>query len=255
MTGVWGEAGNPIDSTMSLLAGGAVVAGAACMGGAAGFGTSLISTPVLLLIGFPLPFVITLNLSLNMLTRTSAAYQLRAHITRRSWMLIAGSVPGLVLGVAVLTSVSSHTIKLATGVVVLVLTFLVARAIDAPAPRPLPGAPVAAGFAGGFLGSTTSLNGIPAVLLLARDKVSPMSFLADLALYFVLSNAIALGVLKVGNALNTHALFPALVLWLPGSLIGNQIGILLAKRLPERLFRQLTVAVAVVAGIMTLVTA
>ena len=37
-------------------------------------------------------------------------------------------------------------------------------------PRPLPGAPVAAGFAGGFLGAATSLNGVAPVLLLARDK-------------------------------------------------------------------------------------
>ncbi len=232
-----------------------MIAGAAFLGGAAGFGTALVSTPLLLLLGFPLPFVITLNLAMNMLTRLSVTYQLRQHVTRRSWLLIIGSVPGLVLGVIVLTSISAHVIKLATGIAVLGLTVLVARAIDAPPPRALPAAPFAAGFAGGFLGSTTSLNGMPAVLLLARDKVAPISFLADLAVYFVLSNAIALAVLKFGNALNMQALFPALILWLPGSLIGNQIGITLGTRLPERLFRWLTITIAVVSGIITLVTA
>jgi hypothetical protein len=245
----------PIDSTTSLMAGGAVIAGAACLGGAAGFGTALVSTPLLLLLGFPLPFVITLNLSMNMLTRMSVTYQLRAHVTRRSWMLILGSIPGLVLGVVVLTSISAHAIKLGTGVAVLVLTFLVARAVDAPPPRPLPGAPLAAGLAGGFLGSTTSLNGMPAVLLLAHDKVAPKSFLADLAVYFVLSNAIALIILRFGNALNTSALFPTLLLWLPGSLIGNYLGVRFGTRLPERIFRWFTITVAVVSGIMTLVTA
>ncbi len=209
----------------------------------------------MLLLGFPLPFVITLNLAMNMLTRISVTYQLRAHVTRRSWLLIIGSVPGLILGVVVLTSISAHVIKMATGVLVLGLTALIARAIDAPPPRPLRGAPIVAGFAGGFLGSTTSLNGMPAVLLLARDKVAPISFLADLAVYFVLSNAIGLVVLKVGNSLNTHALYPALLLWLPGSLIGNQIGITLGTRLPERFFRWMTIVVAVVSGVMTLVTA
>jgi len=237
------------------VAGGAVTSGSAFLGGAAGFGTALVSTPLLLLLGFPLPFVITLNLAMNMLTRVSVTYQLRIHITRRSWLLIIGSVPGLILGVLVLTSVSAHEIKLATGVAVLGLTLLVARAIDAPPPRPMRGAPLAAGFAGGFLGSTTSLNGMPAVLLLARDKVAPVSFLADLAVYFVLSNAIGLTVLKFGHALNTQALFPVLFLWLPGSLIGNQIGITLGTRLPERLFRWLTIAVALVSGVVTLVTA
>lgn len=240
---------------MNLVAGGAVIAGAAFLGGAAGFGTALVSTPLLLLLGYPLPFVITVNMAMNMLTRTSVTFQLRQYVTRRSWSLVLGSVPGLVLGVVVLSSISEHLIKLAAGIVVLVLTVLMARAIDAPTPRPLPGAPVVAGFAGGFLGSTTSLNGMPPVLLLARDKVAPLSFLADLAVYFVLSNAVALVVLDLGHELSSRALFPALLLWLPGSLIGNQIGITVGTRLPERLFRWVTIIVAVVSGLMTVVTA
>ena len=36
--------------------------------------------------------------------------------------------------------------------------------------------------------SSTSLNGVAPVLLLARDRASPRSFMADLALYFVASN-------------------------------------------------------------------
>lgn len=240
---------------MNLVAGGAVIAGAAFLGGAAGFGTALVSTPLLLLLGYPLPFVITVNMSMNMLTRTSVTFQLRQYVTRRSWSLVLGSVPGLVLGVFVLSSISAHLIKFAAGIAVLALTVLMARAINAPPPGPLRGAPLAAGFAGGFLGSTTSLNGMPPVLLLARDKVAPLSFLADLAVYFVLSNAVALVVLELGHELSYRALFPALLIWLPGSLIGNQIGITVGTRLPERLFRWVTIVVAVVSGLMTVITA
>lgn len=240
---------------MDLIAGSLVILGANFLGGTAGFGNSLISTPLLLLLGFPLPFVVTVNLSMTMLTRLPVTYQLRNYVTSRSWRLILGSAPGLALGVVVLTTIPSHLIKLATGVVIVVLTVLVARALDAPPPRPLRGAPLVAGFAGGFLGSTTSLNGMPAVLLLARDKVAPVSFLADLAVYFVLSNALALGVLELGHKLSTRALFPALVVWLPGALIGNQLGVTLGTRLPERLFRWLTIAIAIVSGVITIVTA
>ena len=244
-----------IGPTTSLIVGGGLIAVSATLGGAAGFGSSLMSAPLLLLLGFPLSFIVTLNLAMNMVTRVFAAIHLRRHITRRSSWLIAGSIPGLILGVVVLTSISTHLIRLGAGAVVLVLTLLLARAISAPVPKPLKAAPAVAGFAGGFLGATTSLNGMPAVLLLARDKVAPASFLADLAFYFVLSNAIALGVLRVSHTLSTRALFPALLLWLPGSLVGNQIGIALGTRLPERTFRWFIIAVSFVAGVLTIVTA
>lgn len=40
----------------------------------------------------------------------------------------------------------------------------------------------ASGLGGGFLASTTSLNGVVPVLLLARERVAPGSFMADLSL-------------------------------------------------------------------------
>ena len=56
------------------------------------------------------------------------------------------------------------------------------------------------------------------MLLLARDRAAPRSFLADLALYFVVSNAVGLLILLAEGALDADAFFPAFLLWLPGSL-------------------------------------
>ena len=125
------------------------------------------------------------------------------------------------------------------------------RSVSAPPPRPLPGAPLAAGFAGGFLGAATSLNGIAPVLLLARDKAAPRSFLADLALYFVASNAIGLLILLAHDAIVEDALFPAFPLWLPGSLAGNWVGTTIGPRLPEAAFRRITLAIVFLAGAVT----
>jgi uncharacterized membrane protein YfcA len=93
------------------------------------------------------------------------------------------------------------------------------------------------------------------VLLLARDKASPRSFLADLALYFVASNAIGLAVLALEGALREDALYPAFLLWLPGSIVGNWLGTVLGPRLPEAGFRRLTLAIVFVAGGVTAITA
>jgi uncharacterized membrane protein YfcA len=241
---------------LELIAGGVSIFVAAFLGGATGFGFALVATPLLLLLGFPLPFVITANLSLALVTRVMVVVRFHGDVSPpRVAGLIAGAVPGLWIGAQVLTGVDESAIKLGAGMVVMVVALLLLRSLTAPPPKPIRGAPVAAGFAGGFLGSTTSLNGVAPVLLLARDQVSPRSFLADLAVYFVVTNAIALLVLAAEGALSHAALFPACALWLPGSLAGNWLGTVVGPRLPERTFRRITLLVVLVAGGVTALTA
>jgi uncharacterized protein len=242
---------------MELLAGAISVTLASFLGGVTGFGYSLVATPLLLLIGYPLPFVVTANLALALVTRISVAVRFRHSMwPRRVAMLIGGAVPGLWLGVLVLGAVDADTIKVAAGLVTMVAAALLARSVAAPPPRRhLPGAPLVAGFLGGFLGASTSLNGVAPVLLLARDKASPRSFLADLAMYFVGANAIGLLILAAEDTLRTDALSPAFLVWLPGSILGNWLGTTLGPRLPEVAFRRLTLAIVFVAGGVTALTA
>ena len=241
---------------MELVAGAICVFVASFLGGLTGFGYSLVATPLLLLVGFSLPFVVTVNLALACLTRISVAYRFRADLSpRRVAGLVGGSIPGLGLGALVLTTVRESAIKFGAGLVAMVAAVLLWRTASAAPPRPVPGAPLAAGFLGGFLGAATSLNGIAPVLLLARDKAAPRSFLADLALYFVASNAIGLIILAAAGGFATDALFPAFVVWLPGSMVANWLGTTLTPRLPELAFRRLTLAIVFVAGGMTTVSA
>jgi uncharacterized protein len=241
---------------MDLLAGGLVVLAASFLGGVTGFGYSLVATPLLLILGFPLPFVVTANLALACVTRIPVAVRFRSDARPgRAAGLIVGSVPGLWLGAVLLTTVDDSTLKLGAGLVVMGAAVLLWRAVTEPPPRELPGAPIAAGFAGGFLGAATSLNGVAPVLLLARDKAAPRSVLADLALYFVASNAIGLAVLLAEGALDADALFPAFLLWLPGSLAGNWAGTVVGPRLPETGFRRLTLAIVFLAGAVTALSA
>ena len=242
---------------MQLVLGGIAVALASFLGGVTGFGYSLVATPLLLLDGYALRFVVTVNLALAFVTRISVAVRFRRSMwPRRVAMLIGGAVPGLWLGVLVLGAVDPDDIKIAAGIVTMVAAALLARSVSAPPPRRhIPGAPVVAGLFGGFLGASTSLNGVAPVLLLARDKASPRSFLADLAMYFVGANAIGLAILAAKGTIDTDALSPAFLVWLPGSLLGNWLGTTLGPRLPEAGFRRLTLAVVFIAGGVTALTA
>jgi uncharacterized protein len=223
--------------------------------------------------GFSLPFVVTANLTLSLVTRIAVARRLRDHITwPRATLLVAGSIPGLYLGARTLTGVDPRPIKVAIGVLVMALAVLLVRASRGaaqgegrggrgewaeawrPAPRPVPGAVLGAGFAGGFLGAVTSLNGVAPALLLTRDRLPPVALIADLAAYFVISNTIGLGVLTATGGISTRALWPACVLWVPGAVAGNLAGVAVAPQVPEQHFRRLTLAVVFVAGAVTIAT-
>jgi len=228
----------------------------ATLGGITGFGASLLSTPLLLLIGLPLRWVVVVNLSVVLVTRLTTAVRLRGHIThRRPAMLVLGSVPGLYCGTWLATRVDATTLKRGGGAVIIIATLVQVWSMRRPPPPSIPGAPIIAGALGGVLGATTSLNGIPPAILLARDRSAPRNFQADLALYFVCSNAIGLLVLATRGAFVPHALVPTALVWMPGALLGNAIGTSFGGRLPDRLFLYFAFALAGIAGAVTVLTA
>ncbi len=238
-----------------LIVGGLLVAGASLLAGTSGFGFALIATPTLLLTGFSLPFVVTVNLLISLATRLPVAWRLRGAIDRRRVaLLVGGAVPGLWIGSRTLGTVDVHDLQVAVGVVVaLAAVALALSERRQPSPR-VRGLSVAAGFTGGLLGTTTSLIGIPPALLLTHRRLPARGFIADLALYFIATAAIGLVVLGLEGQLSSDA-GRAFVWWLPGVLVANAIGTSLGLRLPAATFRRLTLAVAFVAGVVTAVTA
>ena len=165
--------------------------------------------------------------------------------------MAAASVPGLYVGARVLSDVPESAVRLLAGCAIMVTVALLARSLDRPPPEPIPGAPLAAGFVGGFLGGSTSLTGVGPIVLLTRDKAPATSFLADLAVYFVWTSIVGLSALALEGALAAEALYPAVLVWLPGALAGNLLGTVVGPRLPERLFRRQVLAVLFAAAAVT----
>lgn len=245
----------PIDH-LTLIYGGVVMVLAGLLSGATGFGFALVSTPLLLAAGFPLPFVVPANLALALLTRLSIVYRLRAQITpRRAGLLVVGSIPGLVMGTQVLAMVDPALLKRVAGLLAIVAAIWLILGKGRARLRPMPGATFVAGLAGGFFGATTSLNGVPPALLLVSERLAPLRFVADLATYAVFSNLLALGILQTRGLLDGQPLLPAMLLWLPGALLGNTLGIYLVRRLSPRLFRGLALGVIVISGLVSLLAA
>lgn len=238
------------------LLGGLTMFLTATLGGITGFGASLLSTPTLLLLGLPLRTIVIVNLSVVLITRGVTAVRLREHLSlRRPALLVLGSVPGLYCGTLLLSWVDATFLKRFAGITIILAVLIQIQSMRRPAPAQIPGAPVVAGWLGGVLGATTSLNGIPPAILLARDRSAPRNFQADLAVYFACSNAIALLVLAARGVFVPHALAPTALVWLPGALLGNTIGTTFGGRLPNRLFLYLAFTLAGIAGGVTALTA
>ncbi len=238
------------------LLGGLTMFLTATLGGITGFGASLISTPTLLLLGLPLRSVVIVNLSIVLVTRAVTALRLREHVSlRRPALLVLGSIPGLYCGTLLLGWVDVIFLKRFAGITIVIATLIQMAAMRRPPPPRIPGAPVIAGWLGGVLGATTSLNGIPPAILLARDRSAPRNFQADLAVYFACSNTIGLALLAARGSFVGHALIPVALVWMPGALVGNAIGTVLGGRLPDRFFLSVAFVLAGIAGAITALTA
>ena len=103
---------------MTLLAGGVTVLAASFLGGVTGFGYSLVAAPLLLLLGFPLPFVVTVNLALACVTRMSVAYRFRADLN-----------VGRATGLEVLRLGDYHVVAASVGAQLLMLGTLLLAAL------------------------------------------------------------------------------------------------------------------------------
>ena len=242
-----------------LIVGGVVVLGASVLGGVTGFGFALVCTPLLLLAGFALQDVVVVNLTISGLTRVATVVKLRHSVNRRraGWLVI-GVVPGLLLGLSVRESVDDAVLKVVAGTVAVgVAVYLLVRP---PAPRAEDAGPPPrvhsgiAGLLGGVLGITTSLNGPPPVILLSRQRAEPREFVADMAVYLIVGNGLALLLIHLGGGLELDRLWPLLASWLPVGLLGNALGLAYGSRLPAGPFRLLTLGLVVVTGLATVVT-
>jgi uncharacterized membrane protein YfcA len=232
------------------------VAFASLVGGATGFGTALVATPLMLLAGFSVPEVVFVNLVVGLVTRCAATFQLRAHVVwSRVGLFALGSIPGAWAGAVVLDVLPLHILKLAAGVLAVLCGISMILPNRGEPRSPSPAAEAATGAVGGFLSTTTSLNGPPPALLLTRARVPPLVFIADLAGYFTVVSAVSLIILGVRGQVPHSILWPALPIFVAAGLLGNAGGLWIAHRLPERAFRSAVIALVIVAGAMTAITA
>jgi uncharacterized membrane protein YfcA len=239
-----------------LAAGGVAMFVGTGLGGIAGFGCSLVATPLLLLVGLPLSEVVVVNLAVVVLTRAVVVWRCRESVQlRKAGQLVAGGLPGIGGGMVVVGFADTKALKIVAGALALGAALFLALHPGKSGPRrDRSGNVVAAGFAGGFLGPTTSLNGIAPAVILTHDDTGARAFIANLAAYFMVSNIVTLIALVTTEYVSFYQIGRYLAVWLPIGIIGNLLGIHYSSRLPHKMFRRVTLAVIGVSGCTTVIS-
>lgn len=220
--------------------------------GLTGFGFSLVSVPVLVVLLGPrtaVPIIILLNATANvvMFPLVKQAAQLR-----RIAPLIVAGVATIPLGMLLLLKLDPHTVKLVAGLV----TILFALAFLAGFQRPVrteKWAFAAAGLISGTLNGLISTGGPPAVLFLTNQGVPKNAFRASLLAYFLFLSLASVPTFLAGGLLSIAVARYALML-VPAMFLGAFAGSKLLQKLPERTFRVTALVVVMLAGLLSVLS-
>ena len=231
---------------------------AGSVSGLTGFGLSLISTPALLMIFDRPPTVVTVNMILAISTGLV--------IVAEDWIgkcsstpyvaedsLLPWSFAGLALGVVLLTTLDPDYIRLAAGIVVLLTAFLLVYGV-ALVENGGRWRTVAVGVLSGTLATSTGFPSPLATLLFTARRFAKRSLRASGSAYFSAIAMIGLATLIVsGTAQGVH--FTLAATFIPAALLGKVLGSVLLHKLSNETFRGITLAVAILAGILGISTA
>ena len=230
----------------------AAVAGA-CVQSATGFGYALVLGPAVfaaLTATEAVTALLVAGLALNLLMLAGEGRRPRVR-----WHdvlpMLAAAVPATVAGVLVLRAVEKPALQVAVGVTVVVAVAVQAR--PRLARRELvPAAAYPVGAVAGVLTTSTTVNGPPLLLWLQARGAEPGEIRDSLAASFlVLSVAGTAALVAIDGADGAfHA--GALALLLPATALGHALGRAVHARLDPGRFRQLTLALALAAGLASL---
>lgn len=186
---------------------------------ATGYGFAILAAPVLTAVVAPeraLPSLVIVGTLVNAMMVATDAYSGRqgarpriAADGRLAASLMAVSLPGTVLGIALLLALPREALR-----VLVAAAVILAAAVRAARPSVVgvrARETAGAGFVAGMLGGSVGFNGPPVVLLLLRRGTTPEESRGTLAVYFTGVGVLTAILLAAEGALDPIALTPVLL--------------------------------------------
>lgn len=167
--------------------------------------------------------------------------------------LLLGGVSGLPLGLVALALLPASLFRFVAGFFVVGSALALFFGFRRPLP-PGRGTLFCVGLLSGILNGSLSMSGPPVILFLANQEVRKEAFRATLAAYFLSLNVVT-SLLFLLRGLFDGPLLLLAAASLPALFAGTWLGLLLARRLPERVFRAVALGLLLLMGMGLVVTA
>jgi uncharacterized membrane protein YfcA len=234
-----------LDLTFVIIAGGAVLLGAAVQS-SVGLGLGLVAAPVVSILDPTLmPGAVLITTALLPVFTLGAEWR---HIDLRgiSWAL-AGRLAGTAAGVWVVATLAPRSLAVVVGAMVLVAVLLTLTAVRV---RPTPGTLSFAGMVSGITGTATSIGGPPIALVYQHDPGPRVR--STLGAYFLVGVVVSLAALAFGGQLDSREVYAGAVL-LPFVLAGFLLARPLRRFVDGHILRAALLAVVSASGVVLIV--
>ncbi len=219
--------------------------------GTFGFGFGLVSIPLLSLF-LPakdvVPAMLLHGTLLNIMVISESWREIRIG---RLWPLFIAGLLGIPIGTWLLRVIDPGHLRVVVGGVVIISAAILATGYRVPLKNEratlLP-----TGFVSGILNGAITMSGPPVVLFLANQNTPHRTFRASLVAYFLFLNIFTIPAYIIGDLLTAPALHISLNL-VVGTIIGTSLGIYMSKKIHERAFRLIALAIVAISGLLSLV--
>lgn len=217
-----------------------------------GFGFALLAVPLMSLV-IEVRQAVVVSTVIAMGTTVVHAWNEREEADRRlALRLTMASFVGMPFGLLAFVLVPQSALKVALGVVVIVITLLLVRGV-ALGPEST-GHEWAMGIVSGALATSLSTNGPPLVFLLQARGMSPEGFRGTISRIFAVVNIVTLVMFLASGRIARESL--VVCAWaVPAVLVFTWFGYLLRPHLDAARFRVLVLVLLTLSGASVIVTA
>ena len=219
--------------------------------GLAGFGFSMVSIPILIILIEPqllTPTIIIHSVIINIFLFMKVRKDVQLG---RIWPLVAAAIVGIPIGTWLLGAVDADILRLFVGLFIMLIGLAYIRNFRIEIKNEkLAFLPV--GFISGILNGSITLSGPPVVLTLTNQEVPKKTFRANMIAYFMLLNLATLP-FHFMKGFFTDICIDLSIMLLPGMLLGALVGTMLVKKVDENNFRRMVLVLVIVSGFVSLI--
>ncbi|RUT77655.1 sulfite exporter TauE/SafE family protein [Ancylomarina longa] len=230
-----------------------VILSAAIIKGMTGFGFALLAVPFLSLL-FPMQVLVPAMSLFNLITSIVILFKLQEKIKAYYFIpMFIASLGGIPLGVYALEYVSSDTLRLITGILVVLFSLKMLGKVKLA--KRFKGLPIVfAGFISGILNSSISVGGPPLVIAMNRKGYQKNKFRGVFAWFSTFSAFFTTAAFVMKGMIESESINLALFC-LPILFFGTHVGAKFSGKIDAEKFRKMVIGINIITGSIIVVSA